>query len=144
MTNHHVTISGADENAAGNEKIAGLSFLDIEFAAFVEALGEHFRKALRHVLDDEDRTWKISRNLREQELQRVGASGRNPDCDDAIGRKRSTPRFLRNRLPLFDCCDLQAFAAGTFCDFYLFDELLSDGVEISSSGVFGFCNEIDR
>ena len=54
-TNHHVAIAGADEHAAGEKQVAGLGFADIERAAFVEALCEHFGKAFGHVLHDENR-----------------------------------------------------------------------------------------
>src|SRR5262249_27368396 len=94
---HHVAIAGTDENAACNEEVPGFRFLDVEFATFIEALGEHFCKAFRHVLDDEYRSGKISGNLRQQKLQRVGATGGNSDRDDAIGWKCRAADFLRTR-----------------------------------------------
>ncbi len=38
---HHVAIAGTNEDAAGDEQIAGLGLLNIEGAAFVQAAREH-------------------------------------------------------------------------------------------------------
>jgi len=48
-TNHDVAIARANEHAPRKQKIAGARFLNLQGAAFVEALRKHFRKTFRHV-----------------------------------------------------------------------------------------------
>jgi hypothetical protein len=47
-----VAIAGTNQDTPSNEEIARARFLNVERAALIEALREHFGKALRHVLND--------------------------------------------------------------------------------------------
>src|SRR6267143_311595 len=140
-TNHHVAIPGANQNAAGEEQIAGTRFVNFESAAFVEALGEHFGKTFGHVLHNQNRGLKIRGDLRQDKLQSVWAAGGNTDGDDAARRQSGTGTFFR-RGDFFDDGGRKFAADGALGDFYFSNHLIGDVVE-AAGGVFWFREKID-
>ncbi len=82
--NHHMAIAGTNKNAPSNKKIAGLGFLHIHRAAFIQTAGEHFGKTLWHVLNNDKGRREIRGNLRQQILQGVRATRGNSNSDYAI------------------------------------------------------------
>jgi len=74
-TNHDVAIARANEHAPRKQKIAGARFLNLQGAAFVEALRKHFRKTFRHVLHNNNCGLKIRPEFATNKLQRVWSAG---------------------------------------------------------------------
>src|SRR5216684_1417384 len=140
--NHHVAISRTNENATGEEEIAGTRFVNFKSAAFVEALGEHFGKALGHVLNDQNGRKKIRGNLRQNKLQGVGTAGGNSDGDDAARRQRGASPFFR-RGGFHDDGGRKLAAGGALGDFYFGDELAGDFIEAAGGGVFWLGEKIN-
>ena len=80
-TNHHVAVSGADEDTASNEQVTRLRFLNIDGAAFVEAAREHVRETFGHMLNHYEGNRQVRGDLRKQILKGVRTAGGNADGD---------------------------------------------------------------
>lgn len=142
--NHDVTITRADENAAGNEKIPGAGFLNVESAALVQAFREHLRKTFRHVLNDKNACGKVRRNLRENVLKSVRAAGGNADSDNAVRSKSGArPLLLALRGIIGNNRGGELAAGSTLGDFDFLDQLIADGIEMTCGGVLRLLNKID-
>src|SRR5260370_35041555 len=94
-SNHHVTISRTNQNAASEEEIAGARFVYFKSAAFIEALREHFGKTFGHVLHDQNCGKEVRWNLRQDKLQCVWAASGNSDRNNTARRKRGVSSFFR-------------------------------------------------
>src|SRR6266702_73223 len=117
--------------------------MNLQSAALVEALREHFRKTFGHVLHNDESGLKIRRNLRQEKLQRVGTAGGNADGNHAARRQRGAMRFCR-RHRLFANDGGRELAAGSaFCDLDFGDQLVGDLFEVSRGGIFGLGKKID-
>src|SRR6266481_5728457 len=140
--NHHVTIPRTDQNAAGQEEIARACFVNLKSAAFIEALREHFRKAFRHVLDNQNCGLEIPGDLRQNKLQCIWPAGRNSDRDDAARRQRGADFFFR-RGGFFDDRGGEFVTNGALGDFYFGYQLVSNLVQTPNSRIFGLGEKID-
>jgi hypothetical protein len=114
-----------NQNAAGEKKIAGTRFVNFKRAALVQALGEHFGKALGHVLHDQNRGQKIRRDLRQDKLQCVRAARGNADGDHASRWKRSACSFFRHG-GFLNYRRRKLAASGALGNFYFCNQLVRD------------------
>jgi len=85
-----VLASGRDVGVARKDGIVVLGFLHRDLAQPVQALGEHAREVLRHVLHDHD-AGADARQRSQHLFERLGATGRRADGHDPLGRLRHGP-----------------------------------------------------
>src|SRR5437879_11972819 len=69
--NNHVTIPWTDQNAAGQEEIAGACFVNVKSAAFIEARDEQFGKSFTRRLDNTESCLELRREWRTEHQQRL-------------------------------------------------------------------------
>ena len=74
-----VPASRADQHPSRQQDVSRLRFLDPDGADFIQTPGKHFGETFRHVLHHHNRAGKIRRQLRENVLQSLRPSGRDPD-----------------------------------------------------------------
>src|SRR3954469_1502451 len=114
--------AGADKHASPVQGIARLGFLDTERAALIQPAGKHLRESLGHVLHDYYAPGKIRRQLRQNILKGLWASGRDADGNNlrrlAVGDRTSFFTFYRFR----QIADLNTAAVG--CGLDLGNQLL--------------------
>src|SRR5205823_6210338 len=87
----HVAIPWRDEGVAWPEAVAILRLLDPDGTEPVTPLGEGPRELFGHVLDD-DEPRRVGRHRHEERLNRLGATGRRPHGDHALGGPRPPGR----------------------------------------------------
>ena len=87
----HVAIPRCDEGVARPEAVAILRLLDPDGTEPVTPLGEGPRELFGHVLDDGEPR-RVGRHRHEERLNRLGATGRRPHGDHALGGPRPPGR----------------------------------------------------